>query len=99
MNNNERRELIDRVLNRVGCLYRELGGVSRTYAHSRRQVRSFAPVLRGLGRRAARGGSRGWSEPQTGGLLKFNRGAVKFNRGAAKFSRGAAKALGCTCAS
>ena len=37
-----------------------LGGVSRTYAHSRRQVGSLAPVLRGIGRRAARGGV-GWN--------------------------------------
>ena len=88
----EKKQYIGRVLNRVGSLSRELGGVSRTYAHSRRQVRSSAPVLRGIGRRVARGGSRGWSEPQTGGLLKFNRGA-------GKFSRRPAKALGCSCVS
>ena len=34
--------------------------MSRTYAHSRRQVRSLVPVLRGIGRRAARGGV-GWN--------------------------------------
>ena len=57
------------VLYRVGCLSRVLGGVSRTYAHSRRQVRSFAPVLRGIGRRAARGGWSGNWGASTGVLL------------------------------
>ena len=74
---NEQQQYKDRVLNRVGSLSRELGGVSRTYAHSRRQVRSFAPVLRGIGRRVARGGSRGWSEPQTGGLSNLTGGVLK----------------------
>ena len=34
--------------------------MSRTYAHSRRQVGSLVPVLRGIGRRTARGGV-GWN--------------------------------------
>ena len=34
--------------------------MSRTYAHSRRQVGSLVPVLRGIGRRAARG-EVGWN--------------------------------------
>ena len=40
--------------------------MSRTYAHSRRQVRSLVPALRGIGRRAARGGV-GWKVRTVGG--------------------------------
>ena len=42
--------------------------MSRTYAHSRRQVRSLVPVLRGIGRRAARGGV-GWNFADLAGDL------------------------------
>ena len=40
--------------------------MSRTNAHSRRQVGSLVPVLRGIGRRAARGGV-GWKVRTVGG--------------------------------
>ena len=82
------------VLYRVGCLSRVLGGVSRTYAHSRRQVRSFAPVLRGIGRRVARGGSRGWSEPQTGGCSNLTGGLSNLTGGLLNLAKGLLKPWG-----
>ena len=51
--------------------------MSLTNAHSRRQVRSLVPVLRGIGRRAARGGV-GWKVRTVGGVPNAEGGSSAY---------------------
>jgi hypothetical protein len=79
------------IIYKMCCLPRILGEVSRTYAHFRRQVSSFAPALRGIDRLAANGWvgwKLGWKVSGVGGKSE-QRGVVLQELEALCFSEGA----------